>query len=68
MCNQSVDLSHYSESFQLAYSLVTDLIKSGNADTATLPECLAGLIKVISAEKVDSADSQAHRTEKEPQA
>lgn len=56
-----IDLSNYSDAFKLAYSLVQSHIQVGNADTAALPECLAGLIMVI--EKASNAAPANHQPE-----
>lgn len=44
-----VNMERYDQDFILAVHLLENLIESGNADTASLPECLAGLVKVIRA-------------------
>ena len=56
---RNVDLSRFDDAFVLAYSLVESHIQAGNADTASLPECLAGLIQVIqSASGAEPGDRQ----------
>ncbi|SBW07069.1 hypothetical protein KM92DES2_12283 [uncultured Desulfovibrio sp.] len=43
----NVDLSSYDQAFLLAYDLVAAHVQAGNAVTADIPTCLAGLTEVI---------------------
>lgn len=43
----SVDMNRYDPDFNLALQILDRHLATGNADTNAIPECLAGLIKVI---------------------
>lgn len=58
------DVSMYDHAFQVAYGILMTHIQSGTAVTADLPECLAGLTRVIReyGERQDSLPEQEPRT------
>ncbi len=68
MSDKNNPLNNYDPAVRLAYNIVLRLAESGTADTAALPACLSGLIKVIRAAKLDSEVAEERRTAPEPQA
>lgn len=48
--SKQFDFSQFDDAFKLTYNLISNHIAKGDATTADLPACFAGILKVIRAE------------------
>lgn len=60
----SIEMSRYDQSFILAYDLLTEHIKAGNAVTSDIATCLAELARVIKMheKETDESPEEGRRT------